>query len=374
MKKEIRNSNLELLRIISMILIMFHHYAIHGFLPVSFRFTMNKLILDFLSLGGQLGVSCFVLISGYFMLDSKFTLQKLFKIVGEVLFYSIGIGCLFFFFLEPVEPLGLFNLLQTFFPIGYVSYWFITNYLLLMILSPFLNRIIKEMDQKTHRNFILVSIFLWSFLAVFFGASFEFNKLGWFIVLYFIAGYVKKYVDLKKQNANKHFYMALFFYILLMLTDVSLLCLGNFFKKDILINSSNYFMKINSPFILFIAIFLFVGFIKRKPFQSKLINKISSTTLGIYLIHDNRILRPYLWRNIVKAPTFYSSHFLIFHAIFSIFLIFLFCVLIDLIRQVTFEKYYVIFLNHHLQNFKQKIKLLGNQIEKLLKKFVMWYY
>ena len=47
MKKEIRNSNLELLRIISMILIMFHHYAIHGFLPVSFRFTMNKLILDF---------------------------------------------------------------------------------------------------------------------------------------------------------------------------------------------------------------------------------------------------------------------------------------------------------------------------------------
>ena len=374
MKREVRNSNLELLRIISMFLIIAHHYAIHGFATIKFSFTLNKFLIDFLSLGGQLGVSCFVLISGYFMINSKFTFQKLCKIVGEVLFYSIGIGLLFIFCLKPVESLSVFNLLQTFFPVGYVSYWFITNYILLMLFSPFINIIMKEINQKCHRNIIFFSILIWSFFSVFLGASFEFNKLVWFVVLYFIAGYIKKYVNFEKQNAKKHFMMAFLLYALLILTDIALMCMGYFFNKNMLIDSSNYFMKINSPFILFTAISLFLGFLKRKPFQSKVVNLISSTTLGIYLIHDNRILRPYLWRNIIKAPIFYSSPFLIIHAILSIFFIFIVCSGIDFLRQIIFEKYYCTFLNHNWNRMKEKISLFFHQLEDLLSKWIQWFY
>ena len=79
-----RNSNLELLRIISMLLIIMHHYSIHGFSPNILYYSSNKYILDFLSLEGKLGVNCFILISGYFMINQKFTIKKLLSILGEV--------------------------------------------------------------------------------------------------------------------------------------------------------------------------------------------------------------------------------------------------------------------------------------------------
>lgn len=71
-KVKIRNSNLEILRIVSMILIIVHHYVVHGQFEWSNTITTNKILLEVLSLGGKLGVNCFVLITGYFMVQSKY--------------------------------------------------------------------------------------------------------------------------------------------------------------------------------------------------------------------------------------------------------------------------------------------------------------
>ena len=49
-----RKSNIELLRIISMIIIIAHHYAVHGGFNFSTQnITINRLWIQFLTLGGE---------------------------------------------------------------------------------------------------------------------------------------------------------------------------------------------------------------------------------------------------------------------------------------------------------------------------------
>ena len=68
-----RASNIELLRIISMILIIMHHFSVHGCFPFTPDLTFNKVFLQVFGLGGKAAVVAFVMITGYFMVSS--TLQ-----------------------------------------------------------------------------------------------------------------------------------------------------------------------------------------------------------------------------------------------------------------------------------------------------------
>ena len=78
MKKTMeRLSNFEILRIISMLLIICHHFALYsGCRYPSSTITMNSVFIQFLSYGGQLGVNLFVLISGYFLVKNEFKVKK----------------------------------------------------------------------------------------------------------------------------------------------------------------------------------------------------------------------------------------------------------------------------------------------------------
>ena len=57
-----RASNIELLRIISMILIIMHHFSVHGCFPLMPDLTFNKVFLQVFGLGGKAGVVAFVMI------------------------------------------------------------------------------------------------------------------------------------------------------------------------------------------------------------------------------------------------------------------------------------------------------------------------
>lgn len=91
-----RNSNLELLRIIAMLLIVADHFVLIG-LGVDVPYSHNKYIASVLYSGGPFGDVIFFLISGYFMCTSKFTGRKLVRIWGQTFFYSITFFGIFFF-------------------------------------------------------------------------------------------------------------------------------------------------------------------------------------------------------------------------------------------------------------------------------------
>lgn len=84
-----RETNIELLRIVAMIMIILHHLAIYlRNTKVPLTTTGRCLTTSFFGLG-KLGVNIFVLISGYFLINSKFKTKKVIKLWLQVVFYSV---------------------------------------------------------------------------------------------------------------------------------------------------------------------------------------------------------------------------------------------------------------------------------------------
>ena len=79
-EKKTRLSNFELLRIISMLLIVAHHFSVHSHL-ISDTPIINVYLQRALATGGKVAVNLFVLISGYFMINSTFKFKKLLKLI-----------------------------------------------------------------------------------------------------------------------------------------------------------------------------------------------------------------------------------------------------------------------------------------------------
>ena len=366
--KNIRDSKFEILRIIAMILIVAHHFAIYGFeLGKIETFSYNKIIVDILSLGGKLGVNLFILISAYFMVDSKFYLKKFIKIFGETWFYSIIILILFKTLLTPATYIGVKQIIKSIFPIIFGTYWFITDYILLMILSPFLNNLINSLEMKLFRKMLIILITLSVFISGTIPGTLGVisNSLIWFIILYLTVGYIKKYIDLTKNTLRINLLISIVTYLILIIIIILLNLLGHKLNNNVtILNNCTYFKKQNSVFIFVTSIELFLAFIKIPTCNNHFINKIASCTLGVYLIHDNEFMREYIWKTLFKNQSYYFSDNLFFYAIFAITTVYIICTIFDLIRQETIEKLYINITNNlykktekYFNNFKTFIDI-----------------
>ena len=93
-----RSSNLELYRILVMLLIVAHHYVVNsGLLDVMNQdvLSANTTFFSLFGAWGKTGINCFVLITGYFMCTSSITLRKFLKLLLWVLTYSVLITAVF---------------------------------------------------------------------------------------------------------------------------------------------------------------------------------------------------------------------------------------------------------------------------------------
>ena len=98
-KGNTRNSNIELFRIITMLVIIAHHYVVNsGIADILFSNSsmgVKNIFYLIFGCGGKTGINCFVLITGYFMCKSKITLRKFLKLFCEAEFYSFVIFMIF---------------------------------------------------------------------------------------------------------------------------------------------------------------------------------------------------------------------------------------------------------------------------------------
>ena len=86
-----RSSNIELLRIVAIFFFFFHHYCVNSGLTevmVWNNITPNMILVQFMTIGGKVGVNIFFLISGYFMINKMSNLRKVIKLLFEILFYN----------------------------------------------------------------------------------------------------------------------------------------------------------------------------------------------------------------------------------------------------------------------------------------------
>ena len=326
-----RLSNFELLRIISMCCIIIHHYAIHGGVVQMGSYT-NRIVGQCLIIGGGLGVNCFIMISSWFLIDSKFKFRSLLKVVLETFFYSVIIELIFKFL--NITNISSSDFIRSFAPIIFNCYWFVTSYVCLYLIFPFINIYIRSLRRKQYNAFlfiltICVVIFVPHLQLSPFAWSLEAGSIIWFVYLYLLVGYYKFYGFKLLDRYSLPFFLITLFFIWLYAIFI-----------NIFIPGSNYFGKLytqyNSILMLLCCLSLFSVF-KKMKIRSRFINIAASTAFGVYLIHDC-VFRSYLWHNIVKTQNYFFSDYLLLHAFIVIIAIYVVCSLIDYLRIQTIEK------------------------------------
>ena len=92
--------------------------------------------------------------------------------------------------------------------------------------------------------------------------------------------------------------------------------------------------------ILIISVMLFVGFIGLKMRHVPLINVISSACFGIYLLHDNNLLRGFIWGTVFQNASRQQSSLLAPYTLVQIGMVFLVGAIVELIRIHLIERIY----------------------------------
>lgn len=340
-----RNSSFELLRIIAMLMIVFHHFVVHGLLnnsisPVDLTngSNVNRFFVWLFFPGGEVGVALFFMITGYFcILSDKIKIQK---VVFQVFFYAWFSLILYFSFrffyndytvLLPWEQAKKSIIGYFLFPLRSSSFWFATAYILLRLFQPVLNCFLNKLNKKGYILFLCLM-----FMALLQSQMFII-VLGYTKALFFysLGGFIRKYIKIsEKYKVGGRGWYLLCFCVLWLLYAIIKFSIQNMNFKGLMKVFISLFNTLFPSCIIVTAcscsIFLF--FMKNSLNASKKLNTVAATTFGIYLIHDSVFLRPLLWCKIVKVHDLYLQQLFPLYAITWCFGIFVLCSLIDLFR------------------------------------------
>jgi len=333
-----RQSNVELLRIIAMLLIISHHFAVHGkFDFADDDLALNRFWVQFLTIGGKISVDCYVLITGYFLINSKkIKINKLIRLILQIQTYSLltfSIG----YYLK-IDGFNLLTLVMYVFPISFDIWWFASNYVILYVLSTSINVLLNSYDKKGYRNFMILITVIWCILPTITSRFYCISDLIWFIYLYCLSGYLRKYPIWENLSSIKCIGISIAFYLLIFI--IAIICDFLGVNNRFFAYMSGYFFGMNKIPILLSAVFLFIGFLKFN-IKNRLINFISATTFGIYLLHDSPALRIILWEKVFKNNTYKYSNLLVPYSIGAILVVFIVSSIVEIIRSYTIEKLYL---------------------------------
>ncbi len=341
-----RQSNIELLRMLSMLMILTMHMINHGGLlwaPILNRteYTIVWSLFGF----GFCSINLYLLISSYYLCKSKFSIYRIVKMAVQVITYSLLITLIFWLFTD-VEHDKKY-LIYSCLPIMSDFYWFVSMYVGMYILSPVMNKLLHTLSKRQLQFTIAVSLLLtcvWPNVIYFSSAM---NTAGgvsisWFLTIYLIGGYIRLYYE-PTGNWLKPLFAACFFNILLpvsklfveYLLTTSLKSLP--FLDDMLWGYSIFYTYSSIP-VTIASVFMFTAFLNiriENPIASNVINLLSSCSFGVYLLHDHFYTRERMWA-VIDAPSWIGHWYLFPLCIITIIMIYLIGSFIEKVRQALY--------------------------------------
>lgn len=335
-----RLSNLEIYRIIVMLLIVAHHYVVNsGVEAVMSEAPMSgkSIFLYLLGMWGKTGINCFVLITGYFMCKKQITLRKFLKLLLEVEFYNVVLGGAFL--LSGYQSLSLKAMLEMLIPIRSMAAGFTSCFLIFYLLIPFLNLLIENMNKKMHQRLLVLFLVTYSLMGSVPKFHITFNYVTWFSILYFISSYIRLYGMGNRLKLHHWGYLTLASIGISIVSCLGMLKLGEAFGN---LPLAPYWWVADSNKLLAVttAVCSFMYFKDLHIKQSRIVNTISASTFGVLCIHANSdTMRQWLWRDTVDCIGQYNGDYVFVLAIVSVSSIFAICILLDYIRIHTIEKW-----------------------------------
>lgn len=300
-----RNSTIELVRIICMLLLVAHHCAIHGGAYAMQDCTNHRLALFFLPVG-KICFDCFVAISAWYMVDTKFRSIRFVKMWLQVLFYNVVfMACTAVLGTGYAESIGLRHWVGAFFPITGNSHGFAAAYLAYCLLIPFLQFVVEQLNQTRAKLLIALLFCVQVFSSILGEFTGYFQPLPsevlLFVLFYFTAFYLKHWHLEIQQNKPLLFLFVAGVWLIHYRAWITQFTNPGSVSQHIinLCSSESSLPNIIAGF----ALFLLVKDVKM-PYIPW-INRIATTTFGILLFHDHNYFRPVIWHRFVKAETWY---------------------------------------------------------------------
>lgn len=336
-----RNYGIDLLRIVSMVMIVVLHVLGHGKLLESVETGSSKYyVLWFMETMAYCAVNCYGLISGYVGYGKKFKLSNLFHIWMEVFFYSVGIAIVFKIFNSSI---GLKKIIPSLFPVTLNAYWYFSAYFIMFFFTPFIQYLIERLSKRKATLLVGCTILLASVFQLFVKEDYFALNAGytalWLSALYIFGAYIKKYNVLFSVRKRILFLVYLICVLISFGYKFALETTGFKFPSVFsYISNSNLLIQYNSPTILLCGIVLLFLFskIRLNKVIVKLIALFAPAAFGVYLIHDNQMIEKYVMPQI-SALKDLNEFLLPCVVIGLVFAIWLICSLIDVARIRLFK-------------------------------------
>lgn len=204
-----------------------------------------------------------------------------------MIFYSLIINLIFI--ISGINELNLKMIISSLLPIK--IWWFLTCYIILLVVSPYLNIIIDNSNKI--EQYILILI-LTVIICVFGTTGVLPNIVPYSdgynlwncIYIYLLARVLRQ--NLKLQSVK----LSIFGYLISSIINFIIIV---FAWKYINSQFAWRLLGYNNPLIIIASVFFFYIFKNIKLKNSKLINAIAKSTLGIYMIHEHPLVRKWMY-------------------------------------------------------------------------------
>lgn len=342
-----RNCGIDLLKIVLAFMVITIHIHANGTGQVLLYSTTQpwKALAMFVTFLCYPAVNTYILITGYYSYKAKKELNgviiSLSRLWLSTLFFSL-IG-----YAISIASGNVFNsldLIKRFFPITRGVWWFYTVYFALMLLSPFINKMLDSINGG-HRMLLAIMLLMLSILPMFvnwegqLGTNYGYSLI-WFIALYVTGAYLQRIKFLDTKNIKKFFV----FIGLYVATTISIYIVPKFFSIiGVSINLAMY----NSVCVYIQAIALFISFgnIRLSRGMAKIVGSISGLALASYLLHCQEDIEKLLWTG-VNPAAYANSVRIIYVTIVICITVFIIGVLLEIVweyicRILKIDKYFV---------------------------------
>jgi len=175
-----RESGIELLRILAMLLIVISHIP---------RFYEASLSLGLLANAGRVAVNLFLLVGVWFMVDWEFRASRPLRLYLSVLCYAVPLTAVGWL---TGHGVGIGETMRCFLPLMGRPLWFVSAYLTLLLLTPFLEKV-RSLSVTAHGRLVfLTAVFTCGVCTLPDPQLSYFGDTVWFVFAYLFMSWFKR--------------------------------------------------------------------------------------------------------------------------------------------------------------------------------------
>ena len=295
MTKKERQSNIELLRIFAIMGVIILHYnnpLIGGGITYAKEGSINFYIIYVLDSMFACGVDIFMLISGYFMCESKRrSIWRPIELIIQVMIFREAI-----YLVRVVLHTASFSIktaITTLIPTNY----FVVLYCVVFLFSPYINTLIEKLSAKSLRTLVLMSVLIFSGIPTIvdvmgeirgeqfiglstvsaYGSQWGYSIVN-FLLMYLIGAYLKKGKSKLAELTNGKLITVLILNVVFIVFWARVNDKTSFFTERTAWEYCN-------PLIILEAIIVFILFSRMNLGANKIINYLSEGVFTVFLLH-----------------------------------------------------------------------------------------